>query len=126
MIMTTTALKKLNLPLPLEMHEALFTESQELGIPATRVVRSLLEEWLRDRRRTRRREEVRRFAMESAGTELDLDPELEAATTEEIRPAAGKSRLDRRQAVEEMRALRQGITTGGMSMREMIEDGRRF
>jgi hypothetical protein len=85
MIMTTTALKKLNLPLPLEMHEALFTESRELGIPATRVVRSLLEEWLRDRRRTRRREEVRRFAMEYAGTELDLDPELEAAATEELR-----------------------------------------
>lgn len=83
--MTTTALKKLNLPLPLEMHEALFAESRDLGIPATRLVRSLLEDWLGDRRRARRKEEIRRFAMEHAGTELDLDPDLEAASTEELR-----------------------------------------
>ncbi len=83
--MTTTTLKKLNLPLPLEMHEALFAESRELGVPATRLVRSLLEDWLRERRRTRRREEVRRFAMKCAGTELDLDGDLEAAATEELR-----------------------------------------
>jgi len=82
--MTTTTLKKLNLPLPPEMHEALFAESREMGIPVTRVVRSLLEDWLRERRRARRRDEVRRFAMENAGSDLDLDPELEAVATEEL------------------------------------------
>ncbi len=83
--MSTTALKKLSLTLPLEMHEALLAESRELGVPATRLVRSLLETWLRERRRIRRREQVRRFAMESAGTELDLDPALEAAAADELR-----------------------------------------
>ena len=88
--MSTTALKKLNLPLPLEMHEALFAESRELGVPATRLVRSLLENWLRERRRVRRREQVRRFATDCAGTELDLDPELEAVAVEELRRFYGE------------------------------------
>ncbi len=82
--MTTSALKKLNLPLPPEMHEALFAESRDLGVPATRLVRSLLEDWLRERRRTRRNDDVRRFAIEYAGSEVDLDPELEGAATEEL------------------------------------------
>lgn len=83
--MTTTAYKKLNLPIPPEMHDALFAESREMGIPTTRLVRSVLEEWLGERRRARRREEIRQFALACAGTGLDLDPELEAAATEELR-----------------------------------------
>ena len=82
--MGTIATKKLNLPLPREMHEALFAESHELGVPATRLVRSVLEDWLRERQRARRRAEVRRFAMEYAGSDLDLDTELERAATEEL------------------------------------------
>jgi len=82
--MPAIATKKLNLPLPRRVHEALFVESRELGVPATRLVRSLLEDWLQERMRVRRRAEVRRFAMEHAGTELDLDPELEAAATAEL------------------------------------------
>ncbi|MEE8523266.1 MAG: hypothetical protein V3T72_04985 [Thermoanaerobaculia bacterium] len=83
--MGVAATKKLNLPLPQEMHEALFAESRELGVPTTRLVRSVLENWLNERQRARRRAEVRRFAMEGAGTDLDLDPELEGAGTEELR-----------------------------------------
>lgn len=82
--MPITAVKKLNLPLPLEMHKALFSESRELGVPTTRLVRSVLEEWLSERQRARRQEEVRQFAMACAGTELDLDLELEASATGEL------------------------------------------
>lgn len=82
--MTTTAFKKMNLPLPPEMHEALFAESREMGVPTTRLVRRVLESWLEERRRAQRREEIRRFAEACAGTELDLDPDLEAAATEEL------------------------------------------
>ena len=73
--MSTMATKKLNLRLPQEIHEAIFAESHEMGVPATRLVRSVLEDWLRERRRARRREKVRRFAIEHAGSELDLAPE---------------------------------------------------
>lgn len=41
-------------------------------------------------------------------------------------PVSAGPRIDRRQAVEEIRALRRRVTTGGMSVRAMIEEGRRF
>jgi hypothetical protein len=83
--MTSTAPRKLNLPLSPELHEALFAESRRAGVPATRLVRSALEEWLEQRRRARVRDEVRRFALASAGTELDFDVELEGAAAEQLR-----------------------------------------
>ena len=76
--------KKLNLPLPFEMHKALFAESRAAGIPATRLVRSVLEDWLRKRRKERRREEVQRFALKQASGDLDLDLDLETAAAEEL------------------------------------------
>lgn len=82
--MGVTAYKKLNLPLPEEMHKALFAESRLAGVPATRLARSVLEEWLEQRKRERRREEVRQFAVKHAGSDLDLDSDLEAAATEEL------------------------------------------
>ncbi len=82
--MTTSALKKFNLPLPEATHAALFDESRRTGVPATRLVREALEDWLRQRERERRREEVRRFADEHAGGEYDLDPALESIAAEEL------------------------------------------
>ena len=82
--MSTSTLKKLNLPLPEETHRALFDESRRTGVPATRLVRSALEDWLRQRMRENRRDEVRRFALEHAGGEYDLDPVLESAAAEEL------------------------------------------
>ena len=82
--MATTTIKKFNLPLPAKMHEALFSASREAGVPATRLARSVLEAWLRDRQRESRRAEVRRYAEEHANTEFDLDTEVEAAATTEL------------------------------------------
>lgn len=82
--MPASDFKKLNLPLPLEMHKALFSESKDLGVPATRLVRSVLEDWLRERRRVRRREAIQQFATAHAGTELDLDADLAAAAGEAL------------------------------------------
>ena len=82
--MSTSSLKKFNLPLPDEMHRALFAESSRTGVPATRLVRSALEDWLRQRMREHRRDEVQRFAAEHAGGEYDLDPVLESAAAEEL------------------------------------------
>lgn len=82
--MATAAVKKLNLPLSAEMHEALFAEARRTGQPATRLVRSALEAWLLERQRARRQEEIRRFAQQAAGSTLDLDRELERAAAEEL------------------------------------------
>ena len=72
--MPSAQTKKLNLPLSEETHRALFDESRRTGVPATRLAREALEDWLRQRERERRREEVRRFAMQHAGGDYDLDP----------------------------------------------------
>lgn len=75
--------KKLNLPLPDEMHAALFDEARRSGVPATRLVRTAIEDWLRQLARERRREEVREFALKHAGSEYDLDPTLESIAADE-------------------------------------------
>ena len=93
--MAATIYKKLNLPLPVEMHEALFAESRETGVPATRLVRSVLEGWLQERRRERRREEIQRFAQACAGTELDIDSSLEASAREELQRFYGGGNEER-------------------------------
>ena len=43
-----------------------------------------------------------------------------------VSPVGGRDKGDIRQAIEELRELRKGKTTGGMSIREMIEEGRRY
>jgi hypothetical protein len=48
------------------------------------MVRSVLEEWLKERQRARRQEEIRRFAEANAGNELDFDQELGAAAWQEL------------------------------------------
>jgi hypothetical protein len=82
--MSMTAFKKLNLPLPEEMHKALFAESKHAGIPATRLARSAIQAWLDQQRQERRKEEIHKFAMKNAGNDLDLDQYLEAAATDEL------------------------------------------
>ena len=82
--MSVSETKKLSLPLPADMHAALFDESRRTGVPATRLARSAIEDWLEKRRQERRRDDVRRFAEQHAGGEYDLDPALEAVAAEEV------------------------------------------
>lgn len=82
--MSVNSYKKLSLPLPEEMHRALFAESRRAGIPATRLARSVLEGWIEQQRRDRRRDQVRQFATQYAGSDLDLDSDLEGAAAEEL------------------------------------------
>jgi hypothetical protein len=84
--------KKLHLPLPQELHEALFEESRALGLPATRLVRRILDRWLQQRRKIRQKEEIRRFAEQWAGTPVDLDVELEETAVEELLHLPNESR----------------------------------
>ena len=77
--------KNFNLPLPEDTHRALFDESRRSGIPATRLVRSALEAWLQKKERENRRNQVRDFALEHAGSEYDLDPTIESMAAEELR-----------------------------------------
>lgn len=75
---------KLNLPLPEPLHAALFREAKRSGRPATHLVREALSRWLAERERERVAAEIARFAAEHAGTEIDLDPGLEAAAVDAL------------------------------------------
>jgi prevent-host-death family protein len=42
-----------------------------------------------------------------------------------LAPIEGSSRDDRRQAIAQLKELRKGQTLGGLSLRELIDEGRR-
>jgi len=80
--MPGTAMKKMHLPLPPDMHARLKEESEVSRTPTTVLARQAVEEWLDRRRRERIAEEVRAYALEMAGSEADLDSDLEHAGIE--------------------------------------------
>jgi hypothetical protein len=75
-----------HLPLPQDLHAQLREEVERSGQPATSLAREALSQWLADRRKQRLHEEIAAFAAAEAGTELDLDEELEQAGLEAVRP----------------------------------------
>lgn len=87
--MAETSMKKMHLPLPPEMHARLKRESEASGMPTTVLARQAVIDWLERRERERIAEELRAFALEHAGSELDLDEEFEDAAHETFAENAG-------------------------------------
>ena len=75
-------MKNFHLPLPEQVYEQLRAEAQRSQIPATSMARHAIQSWLAARKKTARKEEIAAYAAEMAGTEFDLDLELEAASSE--------------------------------------------
>jgi hypothetical protein len=73
-----------HLPLSPELHEMLRDEAERSGQPATTLAREALQSWLAQRRRERLHEEIAAWAAEHAGTDLDLDRDLERAGLDEL------------------------------------------
>jgi hypothetical protein len=71
-------------PLPDEVYCDLREEAARCKRPATALARQAIERWLHDRRRVARHEVIAAFAAENAGSSLDLDIELEAASVEHL------------------------------------------
>jgi hypothetical protein len=80
--MTTRAVHNFHLPLPEETHALLREEAARAGVPATTLVREALVAWLAERRNQRLYADIQAYARAQAGTELDLDEDLEAAAIE--------------------------------------------
>lgn len=74
-------MKNFHLPLSDDIYSGLRAEAVRVRRPATAIAREAIEGWLKDRRRAARAAEIAAFAREHTGTPLDLDPELEAAST---------------------------------------------
>ncbi len=79
-------MRNFHLPLPERVYEALRQEAARLRRPATVVAREAIEGWLEQRRRAVVREAVAAYAVQHAGTSADLDPVLEGASLELLRP----------------------------------------
>lgn len=73
-----------HLPLSSELHEMLREEAERSGQPATVVAREVLETGLTQRRKWRLHQEIAAWASAHAGTDLDLDRDLEQSGIEAL------------------------------------------
>ena len=83
------AMRNFHVPLTKEQHSRLRDESKRSRRPATALAREAIADWLDRRRLLARDRRIAEFAAEWAGTELDLDPDLESAAVEELKRLDG-------------------------------------
>jgi hypothetical protein len=74
-------MKTFHVPLPDETYDHLRAEAERAKVPATALAREAIDLSLRQQFRKTRHEAIAAFAAEAAGTDLDLDTELEAAAS---------------------------------------------
>jgi len=77
-------MKNFHLPLPEHTHAELHAVAERARVPATTLAREAINAWLREQARKSRHDAVAAYAAEMAGTDLDLDPDLEAAGIEHL------------------------------------------
>jgi len=77
-------MKNFHLPLPDQTYAHLRAEAERAEVPATALAREAIDWWLRQQRRKARHDRIAAYAAEMAGTDLDLNPDLEAAGIEHL------------------------------------------
>jgi hypothetical protein len=77
-------MKNFHLPLPEQTYTRLRAEAERTQVPATTLAREAVDWWLRQQSRKARQDAIAAYAMEMAGTPLDLDPDLESAGIEHL------------------------------------------
>jgi len=77
--MAASRRKNLRVPLSADLHERLRSEAVRTGKPATELAREAIEAALIERQRTALAESIAVYAAAVAGTNDDLDPDLERA-----------------------------------------------
>lgn len=88
--MATRATVKFNLPLTPELHDQLREEAERLGKPATTIAREAIRTVLGQRKKHQLHAEIKAFASEYAGSDIDLDADLERAGLEALQTSAMK------------------------------------
>ena len=79
---TVVADQQIQVSLPMELYQKLSDEAERTQQAEEAVARLAIEKWLEERRQEWIEAEIAAFAEEYAGTEFDLDNELEAAGIE--------------------------------------------
>ncbi len=77
-------MKNFHLPLPERTYTQLRAEAERAQVPATKLAREAIDSWLRYRARQARHDAIAAYAAEMAGTDPDLNPELESAGIEHL------------------------------------------
>jgi len=78
-------LRNFHLPLPEQIYTLLRAEAERKRVPATTLAREAIDSWLKDQARKARHDAIAAYAAEVAGTELDLDRDLESAGIDHLR-----------------------------------------
>ena len=81
---TRSDIRNFHLPLPDPLYQSLRKQAERLKRPATGLAREAIESWLRQRHREALREAISDYAARHAGSDIDLDEELEAASIEHL------------------------------------------
>ncbi len=77
-------MKNFHLPLPEQTYLRLRAEAERTRVPATTLAREAVDGWLRQQSRKARQDAIAAYATEMAGTDLDLDADLESAGIEHL------------------------------------------
>ena len=77
-------MKNFHLPLPDQTYANLRAEAERMQVPATTLAREAVDWWLRQQFRKARQNAIAAYAAEMAGTDLDLDPNLESGAIEHL------------------------------------------
>ena len=77
-------MKNFHLPLPERTYADLRAEAERAQVPATALAREAIDWWLRQQVRKARHDRIAAYAAQMAGTDLDLDADLEAAGIEHL------------------------------------------
>jgi hypothetical protein len=77
-------MKNFHIPLPDQTYDDLKVAARRSKLPATALAREAIDSWLREQRRKARHHAISAYAMEAAGTRLDLDPDLENMAVEHL------------------------------------------
>lgn len=72
-------MKDFRLPLPEHIYTLLKQEAERTQLPATTLAREAIDQWLKDQARKARHDAIAEYAAAMAGTEFDLDRDLESA-----------------------------------------------
>lgn len=77
-------MRNFHVPLPEQTYMQLRAEAKRTQVPATTLAREAIDLWLQYQRRKARHEAIAAYAAETAGTDLDLDPDMESAGLEHL------------------------------------------
>jgi predicted transcriptional regulator len=77
-------MQNFHVPLPDETYDRLRAEAERSKVPATVLAREAIDFWLRQQFRKARHDAIAAYAARTAGTDLDLDMELEAAAVQHL------------------------------------------